>query len=259
MQPATKSEHIFLSLRNDILEGKLLGGARININELAQRYNTSPMPIRKAIERLEESGYVRTIPHTGTWVCKFDFDLYFSTMLLRSDAEALATRIVALQHNDSLVSELNSILDDMRNSQKCADHQRYGILNHNFHETIYEACGNTTLIEHIRRLVNTTQISANLFSWLPLIMKDSFREHELLTNAIIAGDGNTSAALVTRQRCRSNLSLLHYMKNTPIESIPVDMLRKALQQKEAASKIDFYIALFEAIQSTCPDPFHACK
>lgn len=248
MYVLTKNEYAFRSIRDDILSGKLPGGKKLTVNELASSYNVSPMPIRNALSRLEELGYVRSETHIGTWVCEFEILDYFTNMLMRINAESLATHMVALQHSNELVSRLSSYIDKMREARDASDYERYGMFNRQFHTLINESCNNQLLTDNINRLVDRTNVSVNFFSWLPNTTFESFHEHELIVNAIIASDGNRASTILSYQRCRSNLALLQYMKETPTEEISVDLLRKALLKDGAMDQIDLFIALFSDIQ-----------
>lgn len=245
MQVFTKNEYAFLSIRDDILNGTLPGGTKLNINDLAERYNVSAMPIRNAIAKLEELGYIRTVPHIGSWVCEFDFDSYFTNMLLRADAEALAARAVALKHDEKLIADMHEFIAQMRAAKEAGNFEEYGKVNRKFHSLLCNACNIPPLIESIQSLVSRTHISVNIFSWLPTSSDDSLKEHELLYKSIVEGDACKSAACIAYQRCRSNLALLHYMKTTRPEDIAIDMLKTALAQEGMAEKLDYYIALFE--------------
>ena len=64
----TAEEYAYQSLRGLILTGKLLGGTRLNQDELARRLNISRTPIRQAVLRLENEGLVVNRPNRGAVV-----------------------------------------------------------------------------------------------------------------------------------------------------------------------------------------------
>lgn len=244
MELLTKNEYAFRSIRDDIITGELPGGKKLTINDLANSYGVSHMPIRSALSRLEELGYVRTEAHVGTWVCEFELEGYFTNMLMRIDAEALAAHMVALQHSNNLIQQLRVQIEKMREAKAASDFELYGRLNRQFHTLINTSCNNQTLVAAIDRLVQRTNVSTNIFSWLPQTMEDSLREHELIVDAIEASNGPKCTAIITYQRCRSNLALLNYMRGNPAEEISVDLLRKSLLKENAHQHLDMFITLF---------------
>ena len=58
----TRAERIYVSLRSDILTGRLLPGQRLPFAELGTRYATSVGVLREALSRLVEQGLVQSEP-----------------------------------------------------------------------------------------------------------------------------------------------------------------------------------------------------
>ena len=65
MEIITKGEYAYRRLHDDILSGKIPGGSRLVVKDLVEEYQVSSMPIRNAITRLEELGFVHTSAHQG--------------------------------------------------------------------------------------------------------------------------------------------------------------------------------------------------
>ena len=55
-------------IRDAILEGILPPGTRIDQNQLAKDLNTSLVPVREALKKLEGEGFVQIIPRRGAFV-----------------------------------------------------------------------------------------------------------------------------------------------------------------------------------------------
>ncbi|HEY7203793.1 MAG TPA: GntR family transcriptional regulator, partial [Methylomirabilota bacterium] len=69
LQPAIP-EHPYRHLREEILAGKLAGGARLKQEELARRFRISRMPVRDALLRLHAEGLVRIEPNRSVVVTR---------------------------------------------------------------------------------------------------------------------------------------------------------------------------------------------
>jgi DNA-binding GntR family transcriptional regulator len=61
-------------IRADIVEGRLPSGARLKIDELAKRYESSAIPVREALQQLQGEGVVVFLPNRGASVRRIDAD-----------------------------------------------------------------------------------------------------------------------------------------------------------------------------------------
>ena len=77
-------------IRDAILEGILTPGRRIDQNQLARDLNTSLVPVREALKKLEGEGFVQIIPRRGAFVTDTSItdmeDLYFARGILEGQA-----------------------------------------------------------------------------------------------------------------------------------------------------------------------------
>ncbi|MDE2571858.1 MAG: GntR family transcriptional regulator, partial [bacterium] len=68
LQRITLGDQVYEAMRRWILDGTLAPGTPLRIRQLAASLGTSTMPVREAIQRLEENGLVVTRPHKGAVV-----------------------------------------------------------------------------------------------------------------------------------------------------------------------------------------------
>ena len=61
---------VYEIIRDDIVNGDLSAGQRINLEQIAARLNVSRMPILEAIQRLEGEGFVCSRPHRGVLIVR---------------------------------------------------------------------------------------------------------------------------------------------------------------------------------------------
>ncbi|WP_250547728.1 GntR family transcriptional regulator, partial [Serratia marcescens] len=64
-RPEGLAERIYLQLKADIFEFRLLPGDRFSESEVAQRMAASRTPVRQALFRLEREGYVEVLFRSG--------------------------------------------------------------------------------------------------------------------------------------------------------------------------------------------------
>src|SRR5262245_2400175 len=77
-------------IRDAILQGVLPPGSRIDQNQLARDLNTSLVPVREALKKLESEGFVQIIPRRGAFVTEVSMedmeDLYYGRWILEGEA-----------------------------------------------------------------------------------------------------------------------------------------------------------------------------
>ena len=66
-------EEAYTKIRNWILEGILKPGSKLKDKDLALQLGVSRTPIREALLRLEDEGFVQTKPNSSTLVSSVDF------------------------------------------------------------------------------------------------------------------------------------------------------------------------------------------
>ncbi len=249
MELLTKGEYAYRRLHDDILSGKLPSGSRLIVKDLVEEYQVSSMPIRNAITRLEELGFVHTSAHQGAWVAKMDLRSYFTFMLLRIEAEALAAMFAAKKGGDALVRELEEVYHRMETARDAEDYETYGRMNRKSHNLVCRASGNEALVEHINILMGRTQLAVSFFSLLPDSSKESCQEHRDWIEALRAGDAQRSAAILRYQRCRANLELMHAIQRGDPGIEANHLLKQASSTEDGKLCVEEFIPIFRSIQA----------
>jgi DNA-binding GntR family transcriptional regulator len=78
---------IFEKLKDEIMNLELVPGQAISENEICERFSVSRTPVRDALWRLQELGFVTTIPYRGTHVTKLNFDYIKQMIYMRIAVE----------------------------------------------------------------------------------------------------------------------------------------------------------------------------
>ena len=91
----TMKEIAYEAIREAILSGRFLPGQRLVADELAQEFGTSRMPIREALQRLENAGLVSITPHRGAVVSELSEQEIVEIYHIRAVLEGLAARLAA--------------------------------------------------------------------------------------------------------------------------------------------------------------------
>ncbi len=169
-----------------ILEGEVGPGDRLIEMHIAREYGTSQGPVREALRELEMLGFVRSVPHRGTYVRdpwqRGMLELYDVRAALEEFAARLATP--RLQGD---VSALQAEVDGMADAAARGDVA--GVVEHSegFHRLIVEASGNA-LLETMWSSLGITDHTAMTMVTLELDMATVAESHQPIVDAIAAGD-----------------------------------------------------------------------
>lgn len=146
----SKSDLVTDALRELISSGELAPGASLRQQELAERFEVSPTPIREAMRRLESEGLVTYDPHRGATVTVPDVDEIEENLLILSVLESLAGRLAVKKVSDAELSEIEGLHREVVACDPKDD--RLKDLNRAFHFRLYECAHSPTLLALMRLL-----------------------------------------------------------------------------------------------------------
>lgn len=88
---ATTSMQVAADLRRRILQGELVPGQRLKIDEIAALCGVSHMPVRTALQELEAEGILAVHPRRGAEIRTIDVDYITHMLDVRSAMEVMLT------------------------------------------------------------------------------------------------------------------------------------------------------------------------
>lgn len=149
LEPAAlpSSERVYRTLRDHIVEGKLLPGTRLVELELAAQFASSRTPVREALTRLTAEGLVAQDGVRGTVVRELDPAEAEEIYVLREVIDGLAGRLAASRVNADDVVQLRLLIDTQHDCIAEGDWLELMRANRRFHEVIYRATGSRHLTE----------------------------------------------------------------------------------------------------------------
>jgi DNA-binding GntR family transcriptional regulator len=180
-------------LKRRIIQCEIAPGARLTETQLVRELGLGKTPIREALVRLINEGFVRNIPRHGYEVAPITLsdveDLFRLRRILESAAMALAAG-----HIDGALRQRMARLCQVRSyspgdARSVAAYRR---ANHEFHSLIARASGSRRLAEAMERV---EQESDRLFN-LSLLFRDRGEMvrlgHQRLLAALVAGDAEAA-------------------------------------------------------------------
>lgn len=216
-QTASASSLIFEALRRAIIAGHLRVGAPLRQEEIARQFNTSRIPVREALMRLEELGLVRMQRYKGAVVSGlaadeaveiFDFRALVEPAVIRGAVPRLTRRDLdrARKYCDAFAASANPM--------------EWSDLNRAFHTSLYRA---SAMSFHLEALDNALdRIDRYLRAQLVMSngMAQAAREHEVILQACIDGDADRAAGLTRQHIEDARASFLEFLPGLTTEGQP---------------------------------------
>jgi DNA-binding GntR family transcriptional regulator len=194
----TRTERLAEQISNAILAGEFAPGARLDEQQLAQRFGVSRTPVREALRQLATSGLIDLRPRRGALVANLtpaDVETMFVAM---AEMEASCARLSALRMTSVERRRLEALHEQMGTLVQAGDPQTYADANQTFHLTIYAGAHNSVIADFTaglrRRVSPFRRAQFRTAGRLPL----SFEEHGVVVSAILAGDAAGAHAAMLR-------------------------------------------------------------
>ena len=198
-----------LSLRDLILSGDLKPGDRISELSVVERLGISRTPIRMALVRLEEEGFLEAIPSGGFAVKAFSERDIHDAIEMRGTLEGFAARLAAERgvRNPVLIEmkERLAQLDDLvdKPDLNVDDFSRYVGLNARFHSLLIDAADSQVLTRQIDRALNLPFASPSGFVMVQAMLPEARQiltiaqdHHRCVVRAIEEREGARAEALM---------------------------------------------------------------
>ena len=149
-RPTTIGDSLVAAMRDEILNGDLAPGTRLNQAQLAQRFGTSRIPMRDALARLEQDGLVEIDARRGARVRELSIDDVMEIYDMRQLLEPLAVRLSVSVLTDESVRRLVYLSEAM--DATSAEPAAGRPARRAFYEELYALSGRARLAGAILRL-----------------------------------------------------------------------------------------------------------
>ena len=171
----TLGDRTYLSVRRAILAGDLPPRTKLREVELASLIPVSRTPIREALRRLRDEGFLHMDSGRVLEVRELDLQESLNTYQILEVLEPLAAQLAAPRITDEVITKLRESVDL---AEFFFTHERWDDgtrESRHYHELIYEASANARLISLIRQLREETH----------RFRRFGTRNHELVHRAVV--------------------------------------------------------------------------
>ena len=194
----TRADQVYAQLKRDVADFKLVPGDRFTENEISERLGVSRTPVRQALFRLQQEGFVEVMFRSGWRVLPFDFDQFEQLYDLRMVLET--TAVHRLCESDHRVDR--SLLDTLAGiwlvpaAQRSADTVQVAQWDEAFHCALVAAAGNAEMARVHRDVTDRIRIIRRLDFIKQPRVDATYEEHAKILKAVQAKRGDQAAMLL---------------------------------------------------------------
>ena len=109
---------------------------RLDERKLADELGVSRTPVREALSRLEQEGFVRNIPRRGTFVVRKTKKEVLEVVYVWAALESMAARLAVERASDCDIGELRARFATFDDEEARAHIHEYSDTNNEFHQTL---------------------------------------------------------------------------------------------------------------------------
>lgn len=205
IQKRTMASQLADSVRDDIVNGTLAPGARLNLSNLSKHYQAGINPLREALSRLSTTGFITAEDQRGFRVSEISRKELIDTQRIRIKLECLALREAIKNGGVVWESEIIAAHHRMSRIQNTPEGSRLALdpdwetAHSDFHFALLSGCSSEWLMLFIQTLFecSTRYRKAVVLSERKSIHRNVAGEHQDLMDAVLGKDADKACALLS--------------------------------------------------------------
>ena len=212
MSKSILRDNTYAQILQAILDGRIAPGEGLREERLAAELNVSRTPIREALRKLAEEGFVLYEPHRGARLLTPTAEMAREVFQIRESLEAIAAREAAARMDAETRTHLRRHFDAIRPRVRAGDLSDVG---DSIHPAMFDHCGN-------QRLVQLRAVLHGQVTWLqtfavsiPARPARAFRDHLRILVAIEARDAQAAEEAVRTHIQNTLADLLRAFRAQP--------------------------------------------
>jgi DNA-binding GntR family transcriptional regulator len=193
----SRADAVYEQLKRDVGEFKLVPGDRFTESEISERLGVSRTPVRQALFKLQQEGYVEVLFRSGWRVLPFDFERFEQLYDLRMVLETTAAHRLCEGSlaDPSLLDELVAIWL-VPTAQRSTDTTQVSQWDEAFHCALVTAAGNAEMARVHRDVTDRIRIIRRLDFTQQARIDATYDEHAKILKAIQRKRGDQAAMLL---------------------------------------------------------------
>jgi DNA-binding GntR family transcriptional regulator len=182
----SRAEMVYEQLKRDVADFKLVPGDRFTENELSERLGVSRTPVRQALFRLQQEGYVEVLFRNGWRVLPFDFERFEQLYDLRMVLETTAVQRLCTDETkiDRALLEQIAAIWLVPAAERSTDIRQVAQWDEDFHCSLVAAAGNAEMTRVHRDVTERIRIIRRLDFTKQARIDATYEEHAKILRAI---------------------------------------------------------------------------
>ena len=192
--PISRTEIVHEALRQAIIEQQLRPGMRLPEDAIGDSFGTSRTIAREALGRLAVEGLVDLKPNRGAFVANPSLDEGRDVFIVRRGLERMVAESLAGKLDAADIQRLRAFIGEEK--KLAGKNEREAIrLAGEFHLLLARLTGNALLARYLTEVVSRCSLILAMYG-RPHSAECGAREHEEITDALIAGDAARAMRLM---------------------------------------------------------------
>lgn len=195
----SKTDVVYTLLLEDVMQGRRQGGAKLFQEELSTQFGISRSPVREALNRLVDDGYLERSAAGGYSVYLLRLEDYIALNDFRAMLEIFGARLAVKHITDTEMKLLSQNIAETEKAVAAKDLDAFSRLDKEFHATVVLAGKN----QHLSDTYRAYSQRFHLFRVLTVsedILNIAIKWHKKIYQAILDGDVDGAAEATRMHR-----------------------------------------------------------
>jgi DNA-binding GntR family transcriptional regulator len=190
-QTATAHARVYAGLKQALMNGDFVPGQRLVVRQIAESFETSPMPVREALKQLVSDEALFDHSNRGVIVPEATVQIISDLVRVRCTIEGSATEWAASTITPQELDQIEALNEKMKACTTVETAGDYLAFNREFHFSIYRASRSSAIQPIIERMW------LRVGPWLNIMRGDAtlglgLDFHAEIIAALRSGDGATA-------------------------------------------------------------------
>ncbi|KAB2839670.1 MAG: GntR family transcriptional regulator [Burkholderiales bacterium] len=221
---ATETDALHQRLREDIVTCRLAPGTRVSEAVLAEGYACGKAPVRAALARLRQEGWVRAEARKATVIAPITLQDVHELYELRLLLEPAAARLAAGRIERRELSRLRALAKQRYLPGNARSTLEFLAANREFHLLVATATKNSLLARALADLLDRMTRVMHLGLGLRDRTRELRHDHQALLAALTRGDGSAAETLARKEIEDSRRMVLEALtKADSLRALPLQL------------------------------------
>jgi DNA-binding GntR family transcriptional regulator len=204
-------DQVYLKIKDLIFRQQLVPGQKLQHEYLSQKLGVSTTPVREAINRLVQEGYVKSVARKGYYLNEITIDEAEELYSFRELIEVYTAEMAARDADESLILDLKKNVERYQESVEAPISMERLRIDEQFHLRIAEACNNRFIKAALERIFERLILKRSLEGF-PQRGKVVHNEHETMLDCFIKHNPDKAKELMRQHIHEGRENFILYLR-----------------------------------------------